>query len=520
MRWFLDLKLRTKILAGFLLVLTLAALQGLTALLQMREIHGQTQQLTDHWLPAVQTVGELKSMVARYRSLRFQYLVVSTEADQRMVAGHLHELEQAVADEQARYARLAESDAARAAFERFNTNWRDTRDYQAQVLLMLAQHRVDDAKALLNGDARVAAEAMNQAIDQLAKLNDEGALAAREAGHRELTAATRWVWVGILATALASLAIAWWLSSLIARRVARARDAVSAVADGRLDERVHARGRDEVAELLHAVRRMQGTLATVVSNVRDSADSVATASTQIAHGNQDLSRRTESQASALQQTAASMVQLGSTVQQNAANAQQASRLAHEARDVARHGGEAVDRMVDTMKDITEASRRIADIIGTIDGIAFQTNILALNAAVEAARAGEQGRGFAVVATEVRQLAQRSADAAKEIKSLITASVERIEHGNALAERSGQTMGDVLSAIARVADIVGEISSASQAQSSGVSQVGQAVGQMDETTQRNAALVEESAAAAESLRRQARELVEAMAVFKLGQRLAA
>jgi methyl-accepting chemotaxis protein-1 (serine sensor receptor) len=261
---------------------------------------------------------------------------------------------------------------------------------------------------------------------------------------------------------------------------------------------------------------MQTSLAQMVGQVRQGAEAVATSSAEIAQGNHDLSARTESQASALEQTAASMEQLSATVKQNADSAVQANQLAQNASTVAVQGGEVVAQVVDTMKGINESSRKISDIIGVIDGIAFQTNILALNAAVEAARAGDQGRGFAVVATEVRNLAGRSAEAAKEIKGLITASVERVEHGTALVDQAGSTMGEVVSAIRRVTDIMGEISAASSEQSMGVSQVGEAVQQMDQVTQQNAALVEEMAAAASSLQSQADQLVGTVAVFKLAQ----
>jgi methyl-accepting chemotaxis protein len=251
-----------------------------------------------------------------------------------------------------------------------------------------------------------------------------------------------------------------------------------------------------------------------VNDVRQNADSVATASSQISQGNTDLSSRTEEQASALQQTSASMKQLAATVRQNADNAEQGNGMARDASDVAARAGGVVGQVVETMKGINESSRRIADIIGVIDGIAFQTNILALNAAVEAARAGDQGRGFAVVASEVRSLAQRSADAAREIKGLITASVERVEHGSQLVDQAGTTMEEVVQAIRRVTDLMGGISAASREQSQGVAQIGEAVHQMDQATQQNAALVEESAAAAASLQTQAQQLVGAVAVFRL------
>jgi len=295
----------------------------------------------------------------------------------------------------------------------------------------------------------------------------------------------------------------------------RAVEITEAVAQGDLTQTVDTSGRDELSSLLRAVSNMQNGLSSVVQRVRMGSESVATASSEIAQGNQDLSSRTESQASALQETAASMEQLSSTVKQNADNARQANQLAMSASTVAVQGGEVVAQVVDTMKGINEASRKISDIIAVIDGIAFQTNILALNAAVEAARAGEQGRGFAVVASEVRSLAGRSAEAAKEIKTLINNSVERVEQGTALVDQAGTTMTEVVTSIKRVTDIMGEISAASTEQSLGVSQVGDAVTQMDQATQQNAALVEEMAAAASSLRTQAQDLVQTVAVFKLG-----
>jgi len=289
--------------------------------------------------------------------------------------------------------------------------------------------------------------------------------------------------------------------------------AASRVADGDLTATLQVYSGDTTS-VMATMARMQTSLIGVVSSVRVGSESVATASSEIAQGNQDLSNRTESQASALEETAASMEELSSTVKQNADNARQANQLAQSASSVAIKGGEVVAQVVDTMKGINESSRKISDIISVIDGIAFQTNILALNAAVEAARAGEQGRGFAVVATEVRALAGRSADAAKEIKTLISASVERVEQGSVLVDQAGATMTEVVGSIRRVTDIMGEISAASNEQSLGVSQVGEAVVQMDQATQQNAALVEEMAAAASSLKSQAQELVSTVAVFKL------
>ncbi len=313
-------------------------------------------------------------------------------------------------------------------------------------------------------------------------------------------------------------ALTFWIMWTIARTttasVAAALLLAESVAAGDLSSTTQATGRDEIGQLLRALGTMNDRLGRVVAGVRQNAEGVASASAQIAQGNNDLSVRTEQQAAALEETAASMEQLSATVKQNADNARQANQLALGASTVAIKSGEVVSEVVTTMKGINDSSKKIADIISVIDGIAFQTNILALNAAVEAARAGEQGRGFAVVASEVRSLAGRSADAAKEIKSLITASVERVEQGTKLVDQAGATMTEVVSSIKRVTDIMGEISAASTEQSAGVAQVGEAVSQMDQATQQNAALVEESAAAAESLKVQAQQLVSAVAVFKL------
>ena len=318
----------------------------------------------------------------------------------------------------------------------------------------------------------------------------------------------------VLASALAAGLLALWITRSITAPLNRAVEVSRAVAEGDLSIDLQAQGNNETAQLLQSLSTMAGRLNRIVGDVRQNAEGVATASAQISQGNNDLSGRTEEQASALEETAASMEQLTSTVSQNADNARQANQLAISASSVAIEGGQVVGQVVDTMKGINDSSRRIADIISVIDGIAFQTNILALNAAVEAARAGEQGRGFAVVASEVRNLAQRSAEAAKEIKELITTSVERVDAGTQLVDQAGVKMNEIVASIRRVTDIMGEISAASTEQSSGMAQIGEAVTQMDQATQQNAALVEESAAAAESLKTQAQQLVSTVAFFKL------
>ncbi|SEB09149.1 methyl-accepting chemotaxis protein [Variovorax sp. YR216] len=307
---------------------------------------------------------------------------------------------------------------------------------------------------------------------------------------------------------------AWRLSTGITRPLRRAVTAAQAVASGDLSIKIEADSRDETGQLLLALNDMNASLIQIVGEVRTGTDTIATASGQIATGNQDLSSRTEQQASSLEQTAASMEELTGTVKQNADNARQANQLALSASQVAIRGGSVVGEVVGTMDSINSSSRKVVDIIGVIDGIAFQTNILALNAAVEAARAGEQGRGFAVVASEVRNLAQRSAAAAKEIKTLIGDSVERVEEGTRQVAEAGRTMEEIVESVKRVTDIMGEIAAASQEQTSGIEQINQAITQMDQVTQQNAALVEQASAAAGSLQDQASQLSRAVGVFKL------
>ena len=385
------------------------------------------------------------------------------------------------------------------------------------IVKLAAEGQRDEAIARMNKDCRPLLAALSKASADYSSYTEKRAEALVHQAEAELA---RQRAVVILACALAFLGAA--VSGLmLTRSLGRALgaepaalgEAAQLVAGGDLRP-VEGAAAAPAGSVLASLALMQDKLAGIVRQVRDASESIATGSSQIATGNSDLSQRTEEQASALQQTAATMEELGTTVQNNAQHAVSASQLAQGASSVATEGGQVVAQVVETMEGINSSSKRIADIIGVIDGIAFQTNILALNAAVEAARAGDQGRGFAVVAGEVRSLAQRSATAAKEIKGLITASVEQVERGTTLVDEAGLKMREIVESIQRVSGVVSEISSASSEQSAGVSQVGQALTQMDQVTQQNAALVEESAAAAESLHGQAGRLVAAVAQFKL------
>jgi methyl-accepting chemotaxis protein len=374
-----------------------------------------------------------------------------------------------------------------------------------------------ELKALIENKMNPAVDAYNQSVLDLAnrqkRVFDEAKAnvdASVNSGRLVLLSC------GAIALMLGVL-LSWLLARSITVPLRRAVDLARTVADGDLRRQVQVTSRDETGELMEALKTMNGNLNRIVAQVRSGTDTIATASQQIAVGNQDLLARTEQQASALEETASSMEELTSTVKQNADNARQANHLAISASEVAGEGGKVVSQVVETMDSINASAKQIVDIIGVIDGIAFQTNILALNAAVEAARAGEQGKGFAVVAAEVRSLAQRSAGAAKEIKSLIDDSVEKAQNGSRLVGQAGATMEKIVESVQRVTDIMAEITAASQEQTSGIEQINQAITQMDQATQQNAALVEEAAAAAQSMQDQAEALAKMVGVFKIDVR---
>ena len=431
---------------------------------------------------------------------------------------HLKESRAALAEQWAHLgsqkAMFAESEETSTAFKQLNDNW----GLLNSTLTKLEQAYTTKDKSIittvLEDDWAVLHKAAIKPLQALIPLTQKLAGASFEAAQAK---GEKWLTIGIAlggVSLLGLLAAAIMTLGAIMRPLQRVELAIRHISEGDLSTPIQSTQSDELGRMMTELEGMRTSLSKVVSNVRQGSESVATASSEIAQGNNDLSVRTEQQASALEKTASSMGALGTTVKQNADSARQANQLAMTASNVAVEGGEVVGQVVETMKGIVDSSRKIADIIGVIDGIAFQTNILALNAAVEAARAGEQGRGFAVVASEVRSLAGRSAEAAKEIKSLIGASVERVEHGTALVDKAGATMTEVVSSIRRVTDIMGEISAASSEQASGITEVVDAVSQMDQATQQNAALVEQMAAAATGLSGQAHDLVQVVAAFKL------
>ncbi|MBU6259157.1 MAG: MCP four helix bundle domain-containing protein [Burkholderiales bacterium] len=510
------LKIGQRLGLGFTLVLVLTVATGLFALNRITRVHGATTDLATNWLVAMRALGEYQFQLTRERRAEALYVMTDRPEQYEAQVAAVQTFKQAAARAWKRYA-----DTVTAGEEQKLAKdvQQAQRRYDASLAQVLAIPHAQvgffaAARAKYVDVSRIDFDALAAAVTADIAFQSRGGDAAYKASQDAYDQARLMIFALLIGAITIGASLAWFITRSITRPIARAVQVAETVAAGDLSSEVRVDGADETARLLAALKRMNDGLVTIVSQVLRSSDSIATGSNQIASGNADLSQRTEEQASNLQQTAASMEQLTATVKQNADTARQATQLANHASSAAADGGRVVGEVVSTMQEITASSRRIADIIGVIDGIAFQTNILALNAAVEAARAGEQGRGFAVVASEVRALARRSADAAKQIKTLIGHSVEKVENGSRLVDEAGQSIGNIVAQVRRVSDLVGEISAASVEQSTGIDQIGGAVSQLDQVTQQNAALVEESAAAADSLKQQAAQLAEVVSAFRV------
>ncbi len=509
-----HLAISTRLALGFgvLLVLMAAAL-GLSGLRFHDLDRTLTQILDEDWVKA-QAVADIDALTRANARRTMELLLVTDAAQAQAVRGHIKKNKARIDEALATLERLVRQDEGKKALAALKS---DRAAYVASFSLVDRLVQAGDREAAVRTlltETLPAIDHLQDDVDALSSLQQKLATEAGAGAQADIRNTLKALGVaGVLMLGLGALA-AWWLARSITLPIGRAVAVAEAVAQGDLTVEINSDARDETGRLLQALGAMTRGLRGVVQSVRQGSESIATGSGQIASGTSDLSQRTEQQAANLEETAASMEQLSATVRQSADAARNASDLAQRATATARNGGAVVVQVVSTMDDITAASRKIGDIVGVIDGIAFQTNILALNAAVEAARAGDHGRGFAVVASEVRGLAQRSAASAREIKSLIQASVEKVEAGSALVGTAGRTMQDVVAQVSEASDVFAQISSAVDEQTKGIVQVNEAVTQLDQVTQQNAALVEESAAASESLRVQASKLLESVRVFRL------
>lgn len=514
MRWFLNLKIAKKLILSFLSVIILTASLGIFSIVELVKVNTVSTEITTNWLPSMKLGYQLQTSMGRLRISELQHILSTDEKDFNEAEKAMTTRLQILRTDQAKYEKLIARSEEKEIYSQFQQTFTKYLEVNQQIQVLSHNNKKDEARALFKGESnQLFRKAVGQ-LDALVKFNDDGSTHANTLADQTFVHAKNWILGLLIAIVVVALGLALIVARIVSKPLNKAVEVAQRVAAGDLSANIHPDSQDETGQLMHALKAMNDSLQRIVGEVRLGTDTIATSSTQIASGNLDLSSRTEMQASSLEETASTMEQLTSTVKQNADNARQANQLAVSASDVAQQGGAVVGQVVDTMGAINESSRKIFDIISVIDSIAFQTNILALNAAVEAARAGEQGRGFAVVASEVRSLAQRSSAAAKEIKELIDDSVEKVSSGSKLVEQAGITMAEVVASVRHVTDIVGEISAASQEQSSGIEEINRAISQMDQVTQQNAALVEEAAAAAQSLQEETGKLAEVVSVFKL------
>jgi methyl-accepting chemotaxis protein len=509
-----GVRIGTRLALAFAVVLALTSVLGLFAIKELAAVKQSSNDIAQKWMVGARLVAQMNVATSNFRIAEAQH-ILSTEDDERLkYLGEMSTISASMDHDKAEYIKLIKSAEEKTLWDQFARERGRYLDEHAKLIRLSAAGQTEDAKLLLRYNSQQKYERAALALKHLVAFNEAGGQGASTGGDVIYASARGWIVSALLCVIVLGASFALAITISITRPIRAAVQIAETVAIGDLTSHIVIDAQDETGQLLQALKTMNESLVKIVGDVRTGADNIASTSTEIASGNHDLSERTEQQAATLQQTAATMADLNATVKRNGVDAAEADQLAQNASQVALNGGKVVAQVVQTMGAISQSAKRIVDIIGVIDGIAFQTNILALNAAVEAARAGEQGRGFAVVASEVRNLAQRSASAAKEIKALIGDSVDKVAVGTKLVAQAGTTMDEIVASISSVTSIMETIVLASRSQNAGIEQVNQEIGTMDETTQRNAALVEEAAAAAESLQSQAAHLAHAVSVFRL------
>ncbi len=514
MQTFYDLKIASKLIIGFVCVLILTSFLGLFSITQLSSVSQINEEVGKSWMPSSIALMGMKESISRMRSQEAQVASADTPEDVRKYQDRTNEAAEAFKKYHAAATQFAQEASQKTALAEALSNFNSYQDISNKIIAFAKESNGKGATELLRSSSSASNKKLRGVLDKMIDDNMQGGQKAVDNGAQTFKQARILILVVLFASIMLGLSIAIWLARVVSTPLQEAVDLAQAIAQGDLRKNISAESRCETGQLIQALSDMNSSLVKVVNEVRGSTVQIKNSADDIAHGNNDLSSRTDQQANSLENTVSSMNQITTTLKHNSDNARQANVLSQNATTIAEKGGQVVSEVVATMSSINESSRKIVDIISVIDGIAFQTNILALNAAVEAARAGEQGRGFAVVASEVRNLAQRSASAAKEIKELINDSVEKVGQGSRLVDSAGSTMKEVVESVKRVSNIISEITDAGHEQSSGVEQINHALLEMDQATQQNATLVQQATASATTMQEHAEKLVEVVSVFKL------
>ncbi|MGV7207879.1 methyl-accepting chemotaxis protein [Oxalobacteraceae bacterium A2-2] len=514
MTWFLNMKMAYKLLLSFFIALLLTLIIGIFGIYQNSRLNTASAAVLNDTLPSVRLALLMKATLNRMRVSELQHILSAEEKDYAYYEKSIVTRSKEFSDYQSQYRLLARSPDEDKLVMSLETAFKSYSVANDKIMALSRKGQKDEARDAIRGESVKLFREANDVVDKLVELSKTESDSAKERNEALYASSRNWIIAILISALLVNVALALYIARLISRPLHAAVQVAEKAAQGDLTAHIAPDSTDEIGLLLRALQTMNTNLQGLVGQVRKGTETLNVASQEIAAGNLDLSARTEEQAASLEETASAMEQLTSTIKQNADYARQANSLAISATEVAGRGGKVVGEVISTMNAINESSHKIVDIIAVIDGIAFQTNILALNAAVEAARAGEQGRGFAVVASEVRNLAQRSAAAAKEIKDLINGSVERVSAGSKLVDLAGHTMTEVNESVRKVSSIVTDISAATQEQSVGIEEINIAIAKMDTVTQQNAALVEESAAASQSMQDLAADLSNSVNLFRI------